>query len=239
MQKHNPDSSVANFAVDLIHDLQLSKINELDWSDRHTSLYCVVAGNVSSDLDVLRSTLEHLGNNYLGVLYIDGDLEHPDLNQYETTVQSIKKICSDIPNVVYLHRHVVILNNIAFIGINGHVTRKPKNSSEELFLIDECREDDIKYLTHSIEILQNHDQVSQIAIVSASIPTKYLSYGQLQPDTKFDLGPAVTLIADTKKLASTWLFGGYSTEIDTSYKNRRYVNNPSNSDPYWPKRISL
>lgn len=241
MQKQSNwlNSEEVQFSIDLIHDLHLNNENDFDWTDKHTSLYCVVAGNISSDLAVLKLTLEHLCQHYLGVLYIDGDEEHPDLNLYEARISEIKEICKQIPNCVYLHRHVVILNNIAFIGINGHVTRTARNSSESLFLLDECRDDDSKYLAYSIDVMQEHEEVSQIVIVSSSIPSKYLSYGELHPDTKLDVGPALTLIADKKKLVKTWLFGGYNTSIDMMQKNRRWVNNPNNCDPYWPKRIEL
>ena len=79
------------FSIDLISDLNLSVTDQFDWTGKSTSLFCVVAGNVSDDLTVVDRVIGHLNEVYRGVLYIDGSLEHRNLFDYDDTIDQIKK----------------------------------------------------------------------------------------------------------------------------------------------------
>jgi hypothetical protein len=46
-----------NFSFDLISDLHVESWPSFNWSDQVTSPYCVVAGDVARDRDVLVETL--------------------------------------------------------------------------------------------------------------------------------------------------------------------------------------
>jgi len=50
------------FGFDVISDLNLSENDNFDWEGKPTSLYCVLAGNISSDLTVLYKTVNILVN---------------------------------------------------------------------------------------------------------------------------------------------------------------------------------
>jgi hypothetical protein len=164
------------FTVDLISDLNLSEHDQFDWTGKPTSLFCVVAGNISSDTKVIQRVLEHLGDCYRGVFYIDGPTEHPNLRLYNGRTAEIKRICADIEPVIYLHNHVIILNGYAFVGCNGWYGNRDANNIIELRLVEEYRMDDLAYLTNSVKRLQEYAEVKQIIIVTNSIPTEYLSY---------------------------------------------------------------
>lgn len=228
------------FSVDLISDLNLTDHDIFDWVGKPTSLFCIVAGNISSDLKVVRRVLEHLGDQYRGVFFIDGNLEHSELHKYEDRVREIKKICSEIEPIIYLHNHVIILDGYAFVGCNGWYGNKDTTNPTDKAYIEEYRLDDLSYLTNSIKKLQNYEEVKSIIIVTNSIPTEYLSYNS--PNVKFPerLGPGLSLLTDSDHKVTHWLFGCEAIDIDTKINDRHYVNNASHSGrPYWPKRIVI
>ena len=61
------------FTFDLISDLHIETWEEFDWTHQATSPYCIVVGDVCRDRQVLIDTLTHLGEQYAGVFYIDGN----------------------------------------------------------------------------------------------------------------------------------------------------------------------
>lgn len=229
------------FSVDLISDLNLESLDGFDWDGKATSLFCVVAGNLSDDLDVIEGALKILISYYRGVMYIDGNFEHPDLLEYEARCRQIKQICKENPGCVYLHNHVVILNNVAFIGVNGwNDNRHQFRSVEELEIVDTLRNEDVSYLLTSIKTIQLHPEAKKIILISNSLPSKTLTFDEpsFNPDTKTE--PILGLLSDTEKKISAWLFGSYQNTIDVVFANRRYVNNPHFiSGVYVPKRIVI
>lgn len=227
------------FSVDLISDLNLTDHDLFDWTGKPTSLFCVVAGNISSDLQVVRRVLEHLGDLYRGVFYIDGALEHVRLSNYEQRIEEIRNICNSIEPVIYLHNHVIILDGYAFVGCNGWYGNKNVTTNIlDMAYVEEYKMDDLAYLSGSLKKLQNYEEVHTIIMVTNSIPTEYLSYNS--PNIKFPerLGPGLSLLTDTDHKVTHWLFGCDAIEVDATISDRRYVNNPCYARrPYWPKRI--
>ena len=104
---------------DIISDLYLSPTDTFNWDGKATSLYCIVAGNVSNDLKTIRKVLSHLGQYYQGVFYCLGSLEYEDCINIETRTKEIFKTCNTLRNVALLHHHVVIVESVAILGING------------------------------------------------------------------------------------------------------------------------
>lgn len=229
------------FSVDLISDLNLTATDTFEWTGKQTSLFCVVAGNISSDLKVLEKTLSHLGDNYRGVLFIDGSLEHENLQDYYTRVEEIKEICTRVENVVYLHNHAVVLNGVAFIGCNGwYGNRKQANCIEELEYLEQYRSEDLSYVSMSIRKLQKSPDVKKMVIVSNSIPSNYLTFNS--PNVKFpeELNLSLSLLFDKDHKIDKWLFGTDDMSIDVVVSDRHYINNPVVSGlVYQPKRIPL
>jgi len=230
-----------DFSVDLISDLNLSESDVFTWTEKASSLFCIVAGNVSDDLGVLERTLDHLSDCYHGVFFIDGSLEHLNLEDYETRTAEIKKVCDSLNNVVYLHNHIVILNNIAFVGSNGwYGNRRSRNSVDDEDYIVGYRTADIAYLSNSIKRLQYNAEVKRIILVTNSMPSKKIAFNSPLVDLPSELHPTLSLIFDEVHKVSKWLFGTSDISVDVTIGNIKYVNNPR--DPnliYWPKRIEV
>ena len=229
------------YFVDLISDLNLTESDQFDWTGKSSSLFCIVAGNVSDDLEVLGKTLRHLSENYRGVFFIDGSLEHSKLEDYESRIENIKTLCDNIEGVVYMHNHVVILNSVAFVAINGwYGNRKRLDTYEDLEYIEKYMTEDVEYLSATIKKLQAHQDVKKIVIVSNSMPSEYLGFKSPRVTFSGILKPAIGLVYDTNYKVSNWLFGTNDIEVDVTLANRRYVNNPIVSGVlYFPKKIDV
>ena len=122
------------FAFDIISDLNLSEGEPFDWVNKPTSLYCVIAGNITNDLHTLYRVIKHLSLLYQGVFYIDGSLENSQLQEKDRVISEIGKMFSGIKNAVYLHNNVVVIEGVAIVGVNGYYGNT--YSSEEEKLID-------------------------------------------------------------------------------------------------------
>ena len=109
---------------DVISDLNLDAEEEFNWDGKATSLYLIIAGNISNDLRVVHQTLYHLSRFYQGVFYIAGSSEHDSMHFVKHRHGELNKLCRTIKNVSYLHKHVVIINGIAILGCNGWYVNK-------------------------------------------------------------------------------------------------------------------
>jgi hypothetical protein len=230
-----------DFSIDLISDLNLTDSDMFDWDGKSTSLFCVVAGNVSNDLLVLENTLEHLSNSYRGVFFIDGSLEHTRLEDYGNRIEQIREICQRLNNVVYLHNHLVILNNVAFIGCNGwYGNRKDITSIEDLEYLEEYRSDDLGYLSLSIKRVQHMSEVKKVVIITNSIPGEYFAFNSPNVDLPEKFNLSLSLLFDNNSKIKKWLFGTSDITVDVNINDRQYVNNPVTSGLlYFPKKIDI
>jgi len=228
-----------NFGFDIISDLHLSAGHTFDWADKATSLYCLVPGNISSDLTVVEEVLLNLSDHYQGIFYIDGALEHTAITSRKSLVKEITKLCRPLKKVVYLHDNVVIVEGVALIGLNGwHGNYLPVDSAAEVELICASYED-FSYLYNTIGTVQDHAEVKKIVVMSNSVPLNKLFYGEI-PKIYSDVSPEDTLEGDTEKKISHWVFGTSQKIIDTTFDSINYVNNPCyNRSPYYAKRIEM
>ena len=224
---------------DIISDLELSYKHKLDWEGKPTSLFCIVAGNVTDDFKVLEETLEHLSAQYHGVFYIDGSREIGSLVLQASKIDQIAKMSSRIKNVVYLHNNVVIVDGIALVAVNGwYGNYKPIDENDEMRLAYHAHEDQ-DYLHKTIEKLQLHVDVKKIVIISNCVPCAELFYGE-EPNLPDYVGLNSALINDTENKIATWVYGSSNKIVDTNINGINYVNNTCfNSNPYWPKRIEV
>lgn len=226
-----------NVGFDIIGDLNLSPDESFSWEEKATSLYCLVVGNISSDLKTVLQTLLHLSKQYQGIFYTPGPLEYKTAENIEERTQQLFKICAKIPRVTLLHHHVVIVDGLAILGVNGwyHDNMTFDNS----FQIDLLRFEDIRYLGKSIEKLQKHLDVKKICVVSNSVPRTELYFGEEPTIEGVNIPLYHALEYDTEAKVTNWVFGTYKKIVDTSIDNINYVNNPYNTDPYWAKRIEI
>lgn len=225
---------------DIISDLNLGPNDGFSWENKATSLYCLVAGNVSDDLKTVAKVLSHLSHFYQGVFYVPGSLEYKDVENFNIRTSELVRICQQIKNIAILHQHVVIIDGVAILGVNGwYGTAEAEDLTTEL-KVQEKRHEDIHYLKNSLEKLQRHLDVKKIVLVTNSVPGENLYFGEVPDYVRHQLSLDLTLFADTEHKISHWVFGTHGKIVDTVINNINYVNNPKlNRNPYWAKRISI
>jgi len=227
-------------AFDVISDLNLEPEESFNWEGKATSLYCIIAGNVSNDLRTIHQTLLHLSKFYQGVFYISGSLEYKNVPGITKRTEELFKICNTIKNVVHLHNHVVIVDGIAILGTNGWYG----NTSDILSLTPEEieieRYNDIGYVSNTIEKLQLHLDVNNIVLVSHSVPGPELFFGEVTEEIE-DLFPLQhTLMQDSESKVKHWIYGSYNKNVDVVINDINYINNSYyKRKPYWAKRIEV
>ena len=225
---------------DVISDLNL-KPNELfGWESKATSLYCIIAGNISNDLRTIHKILLHLSHFYQGVFYTAGTLEYEGTSDISTRTNELLTVCKSIRNVAYLHNHVVIIDGIAIVGSNGWFNDEDTYPLLTLDAIENERYQDIGYLSNAIEKLQLHLDVKKIIIVSHSAPSHELFFGE-EPDLIYSMPPLkLSLIKDLESKVTHWVYGHYDKTVDIVIDGINYVNNSYyNRNPYWAKRIEI
>jgi hypothetical protein len=223
-------------SFDVISDFNLSTTDPFDWHGKATSLYCIVAGNISKELPVIQRVLHHLSTVYHGVFYIDGVEDHLDIYSRDQRVENLQHLCSKFRNVIYLHNNVVVVDGVAVLGFNGWSHNTDTISDE--FQVKCYRFEDIGYFEKTLERLQVHADVKKIVVVSGSVPGKELFFGE-GPDNE-DMYPTYVLFKDTEHKVSHWVYGTYKKIVDTTIGNINYVcNGKFNKTPYYPTRIEV
>lgn len=250
------------FAFDLISDLHVETWDEFDWTGQPTSQYCVVAGDIARDRQLVVEVLTHLGQCYQGVFYIDGNDEHryylDDLgSSYRELIQSV----SDIPNVVYMQDNVVIINGVAILATNGWWTYDfdPTVDHEQTMQwfseYAECSRsaadsitgiayNDASYLINSVHKLQTHQEVKSIVLVTHTVPSGWLTehdidlVGSYRYNCLGNLQIDAVLDVDTEYKIKIWCFGHYHKPVDREYSGIRYVNNcRGRGDTPWKQTV--
>lgn len=239
-----------SIAFDLISDLHIETwANDFDWTGQATSPYCIVAGDIARDRQLVIQTLRHLGQCYQAVFYIDGNDEHVDYvenldRSYSTLAAQIAKI----PNVVYLQDNVVVVDGVAILGTNGwwgfdfDMSVDPTQSAQwwqekmsvsgaAVKSVSKMATTDATYIVSSVRRLQNHKDVEKIVMVTHTVPLPEL----IQHDIDLDgtmrsncMGNAYMLqamAADFKQKIHTWCFGHYHGSVDQIHHGVRFVNN--------------
>lgn len=225
---------------DVISDLNLSPNDSFNWENKATSLYCIVAGNISNDLRTIGITLAHLSTCYQGVFYTLGSLEYKDSPDIDKRSEDLESLCSSLRNVVLLQHQVVIIDGIAILGCNGWYENADSANLVNEAKIQIERYDDIRYLKSSIEKLQRHLDVKKIVIVSNAIPAAALCFGEVPDSLPEQIPLNLALIADTEKKVSHWVYGTYKKIVDTTINDINYIANPYfKGNSYWAKRIEL
>lgn len=224
---------------DLISDLNLSPDESFNWENKATSLYCIVAGNISSDLRTIFQTLAHLSRFYQGVFYTVGPLEYNGVKDFSARSEEILMLCKKIPNVAVLYHHVVIIDGVAILGANGWSV--DESFEFDIHDVNHARLEDVAYLNKSVEKLQKHLDVKKIFIVTSGVPKKQLYFGE-QPKSvdKQSLHLDYCLGSDTEMKVSHWAYGSYNKIVDTTIHDVNYINNSYfKRKPYWAKRINV
>ena len=238
-----------NVTIDLISDLNI--IDSFNWEGQPESLMCVVAGNISSDREIVIDTLKHLSKQYKHVFFIDGPKEHVwNMDDISWSYIDLVDRCSEMENVTYLHNQVCILNGVAIVPVNGWYSFDFNTGFdldqqfmwmkengycqriEDVMKIMSYGLSDVRYLEQTITKMQDMDDVKQIIVVSATVPDKrFVEHDTMLQDTPLmNLQGNSHLIkaleVDTKKKISTWMFGTYPHGDDEIVNGVRFVSNP-------------
>jgi hypothetical protein len=229
-----------SIGFDIISDLNLSPEDSFNWEGKATSLYCIIAGNVSSDLRVIRQTLLHLSKFYQGIFYVIGSLEYKTATSIEKRTEEIYKVCRSVRNIAILHHHVVIVDGIAIAGANGWYGDSTIPDSITGMEVEQHRNEDLLYLKNTVERLQKHLDVKKIILVSNSVPGPELYFGEEPDDVMSQLCLGIVLLSDTESKVTHWAYGTYGKVVDANIRGVNYINNSYfDRKPYWPKRIEI
>lgn len=224
---------------DLISDLFLSPEDSFNWENKATSLYCIVAGNISSDLRTVIHTLAHLGRQYQEVFYIPGYLEYETSDSVVTRTEQLKAISASIKNICILYQNVATIDGVAVVGVNGWSNVGDTFTVENVFETA-ARHEDFNYLHNALGRLQRHLDIRKIVVVSSAVPHYSLYFGERPIITDDQVPLCATLANDTEHKVTHWAFGTYEKNVDTNVEDINYVNNPYlHQKPYWPKRITV
>jgi hypothetical protein len=228
-----------DIGFDIVGELFIEPNDSFNWENKATSLYCIVTGNVSSDLRTLMQVLSHLSKYYQGVFYVPGTLEYTNTDDVSTRTAEITQICANIPNVILLHQTVIIVDGIGIVGVNGWGNAGSVDTISEM-IRTAARYEDTKYLTTILGKLQRHLDVKKIIVITNAVPKEDLYFGE-EPTIVYDQIPLTnTLHVDTEHKVKHWVFGTYTKSVDTVLNDIRYLNNPYlGKNPYWPNRLTV
>lgn len=225
---------------DVISDLYLNADESFNWENKPTSLYLIIAGNISEDLLVVRQTLRHLSKLYQGIFYISGFLEHPSIYLANDRYKEISDICGQIRNVAFLYKHVVIINGIAIMGATGWYGNIEKLNTLSHAHLTAQNFDDTSYMSTTLNKLQIHVDVKKIITVTNCVPDPTLYYGELPMNVGDLVVPNTILAKDTENKISHWVYGTYNKPSEKKVDNINYISNGYfKRRPYWPKRIEV
>jgi hypothetical protein len=222
---------------DIISDLDLDPEDSFNWEGKATSLYCVIAGNISYDIRTVFQVLSHLSKFYQGIFYTPGLLEYKTALDIETRNKEIIALVRKLPKVAFLYHNVIIIDGIAVLGANGWSADNPDDIDSQLV---HSRLEDIGYLEKSVAKLQTHLDVKKIFVVTACIPSKSLYFGKIPDHVDDHLYPDYCLHSDTEMKITHWAFGSSTTPVNSVVKGITYVNNPYYKKmPYWATRVNI
>lgn len=224
---------------DIISDLNLNPNDSFNWENKATSLYCIVAGNISSNLRTVMQVLIHLSSKYQGVFFVPGKLEYEACESLAVRTKELVAISDGIPNVSILYNNVIVVDGVALLGTNGWGNIENSLDSKNLVMTS-AKYEDFTYLVSCLGKLQKHLDVKKIVVVTSAVPKEDLYFGEA-PTNMVDQIPLCDMLeADTEKKVTHWVYGTYNKPVDTTIDNINYISNPKNQyGPYYAKRLSI
>lgn len=225
---------------DVLSDLNLTPDENFNWENKATSLYCIIAGNISDDLRTIHQTLMHLSRFYQGIFYIPGSLELKNIDRIPDRLEDLRKICYSVKTVALLHNHVVVVDGTAIMGATCWFGNTNEQDEFTELKKDTYRYEDISYMSMTLERLQLHLDVKKIIIVTHAVPSEELFFGELPNNIKNQMASIGILTRDSEQKVTHWVYGSYNKTVDTTIDNINYINNSYyKRKPYWAKRIDV
>lgn len=224
---------------DVISDLNLNPNDSFNWENKATSLYCIVAGNISSNLRTVMQVLIHLSSKYQAVFFVPGKLEYEQCDSLLTRTKELLAISDGIPNVSILHNNVIVVDGVALLGSNGWGNIQNTLDSKNITMTA-AKYEDFTYLVSCLSKLQKHLDVKKVVVITSAVPKEELYFGEV-PANVVDQIPLYNILeSDTEKKVTHWIFGTYDKPVDTTIDNINYISNSKNQyGPYHAKRLSI
>lgn len=238
-----------HFSFDLISDLHVETWQDFDWTNRATSPFCVVAGDVAKDHESLRCTLQHLSRCYQAVFYIDGNEEHKNnWNDLDNNYASITKVTDRLSGVIYLQNNLSIINGVAIVCTNGWWSwdfqpeidieqsqawfrdhyHAPNHTVRDIT----CKAiSDLRYFSETIKRLQLYPDVKKIVLITHTVPRIELINHCINLIDSYRINTmgnryiSQCLEHDLENKVSHWCFGHFHGSVDRMIDGVRYVNN--------------
>ena len=239
---------------DLISDLHIDqwpKEQKINFKGLGTSLNCIVAGDVSQELDTTRDFLYQLADSYKQVIFVDGNHEHkPDYINIVNNCEWLEKELSKKKNITYLYDSTAVFGSTAIVGANGWWTFdhcEPEISRLEqidsfcsrydypehtaINIWDEAVENG-EFLTNIIQEFNKVEKIEDIVVITHTLPRKDLitpvGYMETADLTKLYNSQFDQIVnSDLSKKIKVWCFGHYHEEAcDKTIDGIRYVSNP-------------
>lgn len=230
---------MTDIGFDIISDLNLRPDDSFDWENKVTSLYCIVAGNISSDIRTVLQVLLHLSTKYQGVFYVPGKLEYETADVLSERTNNLHAVIEEIPNVVILYQSVIVVDGIAILGSNGWGNIEHAIDTKNMKMTA-AKYQDFTYLTECLTKLQKHIDVKKIVVVTNAVPHESLYFGEMPYNVVDQIPLNEILNADTEQKVSHWIFGTYDKPVDITLGNIQYISNPYNDfGPYHAKRLEI
>ena len=236
---------------DLISDLHVDTWDEqFSWEGKATSLYAVVAGDISRERADIRPVLTEISKHYLMTIFVDGNDEHRwSLDDLGESYRTLEEDIGDIENVIWLRDNSLVIDNVAFVGTNGWTSfdfaednsyLENKRWLEDRYKIstyagqqiEAMAMSDAGFLCRTIKKLQTHIDVKKIVLISHFVPNvnlvnhdPHLLNSSYRLNTTGNSYLSQCIDEDHEKKIHTWCFGHYHSDVDMNLGNIRYVNN--------------
>jgi len=250
-----------------LHDNWWSPDKLLKYKGLGTSLVAVVAGDISNNWDYSYNTLVEMSNYYRHVIFVEGNHEHNHQTNITENCYKFQERLKDNPNITYLYKSAIVLDDIAFVGCNGWWTFdfcQPEVQTVDCWnsLIDATYSEkllseifisakmDAKTLLNQVEIFNDDPRIRKIVVVTHTSPLKKFRY--INPNMDLcHMGRtgnslmSVVLDANTNKKIDTWCFGHVHKQYDEVIDGIRYVCHPRGREEenigfaYFPKLIEI
>lgn len=208
---------------DVISNLNLTKSEKFSWKDKSSGIYCIIAGNISNDMQIVFTVLDTLSSHYESIFYVPGTLEYETAIDINDRTEELQAICKYMNNVTMLRGNIATLAGIAVIGINGwiRISSDVYDYPNVQRLVD--RDDEFNYLCKTVEKLQIHKDIRKIIIVISSVPNNELFFGTEEISGDY-LDFTECRNFDTEKKVSHWVFGHHETTVDIILDNIHFIN---------------
>lgn len=224
---------------DVISDLNLNPNDSFNWENKATSLYCIVAGNISSNLRTVMQVLIHLSSKYQAVFFVPGKLEYEQCESLSVRTKELIAVTEGIPNVSILYNNVIVVDGVALLGSNGWGNIENTLDSKNITMTA-SKYEDFTYLVSCLGKLQKHLDVKKVVVITSAVPKEELYFGEV-PANVVDQIPLYNILeSDTEKKVTHWIFGTYDKPVDTTIDNINYISNSKNQyGPYHAKRLTI